>query len=55
MSRPPIHGWPQPKPKHLLHRIKLMVDHRRKLLRLLREQDAGEFERVIAELKFIFY
>ncbi|KJH53332.1 hypothetical protein DICVIV_00455 [Dictyocaulus viviparus] len=47
--------YPLQKPKWLTHRIWLVVNFRRKLLRLLRERDADAFERVINELKIAYY
>uniref|UniRef100_A0AC35U087 28S ribosomal protein S15, mitochondrial n=1 Tax=Rhabditophanes sp. KR3021 TaxID=114890 RepID=A0AC35U087_9BILA len=43
------------KPTWLTHRLFLMINYRRKLLRLLREQDEAEFERVISELKIAYH
>uniref|UniRef100_A0A0N5BSW2 Small ribosomal subunit protein uS15m n=1 Tax=Strongyloides papillosus TaxID=174720 RepID=A0A0N5BSW2_STREA len=43
------------KPVWITHRLYLMINYRRKLLRLLREQDEAEFERVIEELKIAYH
>jgi len=42
------------KPTWLTHRIFLMLGYRRKLLRLLREQDTEEFQRVLDALKIAY-
>ncbi|TKR92197.1 hypothetical protein L596_006896 [Steinernema carpocapsae] len=43
------------KPTWLTHRLWLMVDYRRKLLRQLREQDAEAFDEVLRTLKIAFH
>uniref|UniRef100_A0A0N4Z980 Small ribosomal subunit protein uS15m n=1 Tax=Parastrongyloides trichosuri TaxID=131310 RepID=A0A0N4Z980_PARTI len=43
------------KPTWLTHRLFLMINHRRKLLRILREQDEEAFEDVIKELKIAYH
>uniref|UniRef100_A0A1I7Z9W8 Small ribosomal subunit protein uS15m n=1 Tax=Steinernema glaseri TaxID=37863 RepID=A0A1I7Z9W8_9BILA len=43
------------KPTWLTHRLWLMVDYRRKLLRQLREQDMEAFEEVIKTLKIAYH
>ncbi|CAI4224308.1 unnamed protein product [Auanema sp. JU1783] len=43
------------KPTWLTHRIWLFVNHRRKMLRILREKDAEAFDRVINELKIAYH
>uniref|UniRef100_A0A0K0DD70 Small ribosomal subunit protein uS15m n=1 Tax=Angiostrongylus cantonensis TaxID=6313 RepID=A0A0K0DD70_ANGCA len=43
------------KPTWLTHRIWLVINFRRKLLRLLREKDSDAFERVINELKISYH
>lgn len=43
------------KPTWLTHRLLLMINFRRKLLRLLRQQDEAGFEHVINELKIAYH
>ncbi|VDM41787.1 unnamed protein product [Toxocara canis] len=43
------------KPTWLTHRIFLMINFRRKLLRKLRETDSAAFERVLSELKIAYH
>ncbi|VDK17414.1 unnamed protein product [Anisakis simplex] len=43
------------KPTWLTHRIFLMINFRRKLLRKLRETDSDAFEKVLSELKIAYY
>ncbi|PAV71831.1 hypothetical protein WR25_26456 [Diploscapter pachys] len=50
-----ISKWTTKKPTFLTHRIWLYVNHRRKLLRLLREQNNESFERVIKALKIAYH
>lgn len=42
------------RPKWLKHKIYLVIAYRRKLLRLLREQDLAEFEKVLETLKISY-
>ncbi|MFH4981618.1 hypothetical protein AB6A40_008327 [Gnathostoma spinigerum] len=49
-----INGKPR-KPKWLLHRLKLLIDYRRRCLRELRESDSNAFEDILSKLQIAYH